>query len=351
MKDVIGFITCADLSRYFPSRENPLLSHDDQAAADALEERGYEVEPVVWGEPPELLESRSLSLLVVRSPWDYMDTPEKRRGFLGWLEELHARGLPVENPVPVIRWNLDKHYLIHLADEDVPIIPTTIIRADQSFDPILHFQQSGRFVVKPCISAGAKDAFRIDSIEDAEAFKKGGSEKFVESLDSLRKGRDFMVQPFIREILDRGEWSVVFLDGSFSHAVLKRPAPGSWLVQDELGGSVHSEPLPDDIRQAAIMTFSAVTRAYNRHRAPSDAEISRPLLYGRVDIIPTAQGPLVGEVELVEPELFFLAREPGGNRPLRPALDLFFRGIERALGRGFNQLGEREAKASPTRQG
>ena len=331
MNDVIGFITCSDLSRYFPSRENPLLSHDDQAAADALEEKGYEVEPVVWGEPLDLLASRGLGLLVVRSPWDYMDTPEKRRGFLGWLEELHARGLPVENPVPVMRWNLDKHYLMHLADEDVPIIPTTIIRADQPFDPAEHFQRSGRFVIKPCVSAAAKDAFRIDSLEDAEAFKKGGSEQFGEPLDSLRKGRDFMVQLFIREILDRGEWSVVFLDGSFSHAVLKRPAPGSWLVQDELGGSVHSEPLPGEIREAAIKAFASVIRAYNRHRAPSEAEIMPPLLYGRVDIIPTARGPLVGEVELVEPELFFLARGPGGPRPLRPALDLFCRGIERAL--------------------
>ena len=34
---------------------------------------------------------------------------------------------------------------------------------------------------------------------------------------------DYLVQPFIAEVAIEGEWSLLFFDGAYSHAVLKRP--------------------------------------------------------------------------------------------------------------------------------
>ena len=39
-----------------------------------------------------------------------------------------------------------------------------------------------------------------------------------------------------------------------------------------------------------------------------------PLLYSRIDIFPSPDGPLIGEVELIEPSLFFEADPPSAKR-------------------------------------
>ena len=74
--------------------------------------------------------------------------------------------------------------------------------------------------------------------------------------------------------------------------------------------------------------FAELPTAYNRTRGKDDPAIRPPILYGRVDLIPSASGPRVGEFELVEPELFFRYRQNGEFAPLKPALDKFIQGIE-----------------------
>src|SRR5688572_24089845 len=107
----IGFITCADLSRYNVSPRNPLLTYDDQTACDHLMSHGYDVKPVVWGTPAFEILNQRFDLLIVRSAWDYMDSEQNRVGFLAWLKELDDHQVPVANSYQVLRWNLDKHYL------------------------------------------------------------------------------------------------------------------------------------------------------------------------------------------------------------------------------------------------
>jgi hypothetical protein len=137
-----------------------------------------------------------------------------------------------------------------------------------------------------------------------------------------------MVQPFLPEVREQGEWSLVFIDGVYSHAVHKRPAAGNWLVQDELGGSVESAVPPGGVREAAIDTFERIAPALEK-RGGADHALAAPLLYGRVDVIPTGSGPLVSELELIEPELFFLQRTASGPLPLQRAIDAFCAGVER----------------------
>ena len=57
-----------------------------------------------------------------------------------------------------------------------------------------------------------------------------------------------MVQEFLSEIQDGGEWSLMFFGGEFSHAVVKRPATGDFRVQVEHGGSAVARETSPELR-------------------------------------------------------------------------------------------------------
>jgi glutathione synthase/RimK-type ligase-like ATP-grasp enzyme len=100
-----------------------------------------------------------------------------------------------------------------------------------------------------------------------------------------------LVQPFVPGIGEHGEWSLVFVDGRFTHAVRKRAAPGDFRVHDDYGGTVEREEPEPALRALAETAL---------------ATIDQPLLYARVDLVRGRDDqPVVMEMELVEPELFF----------------------------------------------
>jgi hypothetical protein len=147
-----------------------------------------------------------------------MDHPDHYPRFIAWLEALSAEGVRIENPVGLVRWNLEKRYLQSLSDEGVPIVPTRYVFRDDPVDLEALFQRFGELVVKPCLSAAAKDAFRLASLEDMKSFLAGEPPHAL-PFGCPRSGRDFMVQPFQQEILTKGEWSLIFLNGRFSQGI------------------------------------------------------------------------------------------------------------------------------------
>jgi glutathione synthase/RimK-type ligase-like ATP-grasp enzyme len=113
-----------------------------------------------------------------------------------------------------------------------------------------------------------------------------------------------LIQPFIEEIRTRGEWSLVFVDGDLTHAVLKRPAEGDFRVQPRLGGSVTAAVAPASVQTTARAALAALPAAP---------------LYARIDGVETAGGALVMEVEVNEPGLFF-AHAPAAAERFAEAL-------------------------------
>jgi glutathione synthase/RimK-type ligase-like ATP-grasp enzyme len=96
----------------------------------------------------------------------------------------------------------------------------------------------------------------------------------------------------------------VFLDGRFSHAARKWPAPGDFRVHDDFGGTL--EPVTPTAAQLAVAEAA-------------QAAVGEPLLYARVDLVPGPDGPVVMELELVEPDLYF-ATAPGAAERLAAAV-------------------------------
>lgn len=298
-----AFITCENLSEYRDSKEEPLLTHDDYALAQFLRSSGHKVTPIIWGTDLNACKNLSIDHFCVRSPWDYMKG-ENATHFFRWLENLNNAGHSLLNPFEVIKWNYDKHYLLDLKNWGVPIVETRIFEKNQVLSKdILRktLKESGTFVLKPCISAGAKDTFLIRDLEDIVDMKNiYGS--IDPDFEKFRGDRAFMIQPFIQSISELGEWSLVYLEGSYSHSVHKLPKKGGWLVQDELGGSVFTEEPPEEMLKFADSVFAKISNG-----------LKQRLLYCRIDILLTKNKLFVGEVELIEPELFFLNRLPNGN--------------------------------------
>ena len=83
----------------------------------------------------------------------------------------------------------------------LPVIRTEYISKGNEFrDEFFEMFDTDNLVVKPCISAGAKNTITVN--------KETISDKRAE-INTLISEEDYMVQPFVNEIKE-GEWSFLF---------------------------------------------------------------------------------------------------------------------------------------------
>ena len=231
-------------------------------------------------------------LALLRSAWDYT---ERLPQFLAWVEHTAARTLLI-NPVPVVRWNSDKHYLLELARAQLPVVPTRIAEAGSSARPVLEeflAQHAGaELVVKPAVGAGSRDA-RRHSRSDIDGI-------LTHMQPLLAAGRSVMLQPYLASVDRNGETGLMFIDGRFSHAIRKGPLlPAGAPATAALFAAEDIRPRVPGADELAVA---------ERVMAQLHFET---LLYGRVDLIRDEAGrPCVLELELTEPSLY-LTYEPG----------------------------------------
>lgn len=263
------------------SQKLPELTPDDRALALRLRELGVDARPLVWNDPQQQLEETAAVL--IRSCWDYHHHP---REFLRWTQTLEEQGIRVHNPARTIRWNHDKAYLQQCDAAGLLIPATTWFESGTpaSLAGLMRQREWSHAVVKPTVSATAWQTFLVSRDEAVE---------FQPAFEALLRAGSAMVQRFIPEVRERGEWSFVFFERQFSHAVLKRPGPGDFRVQKEFGGVVDWEAKPpaDLISQAEAALDMA----------------EGPLLFARVDGVEVQDRLCLMELELIEPALFLQA--------------------------------------------
>lgn len=258
----------------------PDLSQSDRLLIAPLQALGITATPVPWDGPK--VDWRGYDALILRSCWEYHHQPAR---FRTWLTGLGDQRLPLWNPVPMVLWNMDKRYLGDLAERDVPIVPTVWLAQGDTpkLTAVLAQQGWPQAVIKPRISASAHDTWATSQPVAAADQAR---------LAAMLSKQDLMVQPQLPEIA-QGEWSLIFLAGSYSHAVLKRPAVGNIFVQEHLGGSaVSAAPDAAMIEQAGVILQQAI------------ALTGCPALYARVDGVLLNGRFTLMELELIEPDLF-----------------------------------------------
>ncbi|MFM1932791.1 MAG: hypothetical protein RL226_2094 [Bacteroidota bacterium] len=251
---------------------------EDRILQEALEACGFSVQRVAWSDAD--FNWNTVDVAVFRACWDYF---HRFSEFNRWLDVAAGATLLFNSP-ELIRWNRDKHYLDDLKNRGVNVVTTVYLKrnSNESFTPVCAALGESQFVVKPTVSGAARHTHRF-SIEEATSVQA--------LLHPHLQEEDFMIQPFIRSIVEEGELSLVVINGKVTHAVRKIARAGDFRVQDDFGGSVHPHvPLPDEIAFAE-----------NAVRACPEFPI-----YARVDMVRDNQGQwAVSELELIEPELWF----------------------------------------------
>lgn len=277
----VAFLTAASMLPGHPAPRPDVDEHALQFAplADGCDELGIELVEVIWDD--RSLEASSFDAFVIGTTWDYTERPDS---FLARLDDL-AAVRPVWNPVDLVRWNLDKRYLADLAARGARIVPTRWVdRVDRTaVEAACDAFDTDRLVAKPSVGAGAWRQARL--WRDAP----------LPGAAAMPPGRA-LLQPFLESIESHGEFSFLFLDGEFSHAVQKLPRAGDYRSQSVFGASVRvHEPLETELDAARTVLGT----------------LDRAVLYARVDMVRDPSGGLLlMELELVEP-FYYPEQAPG----------------------------------------
>jgi hypothetical protein len=240
---------------------------------------GADIDFRPWNDASDLT---SFGLVMPLIAWGYQRDPAR------WFKALDVwagAGVRLANPVATLCWNTDKDYLFDLESAGVAIVPTIETHGLCAADLNAARAQFGIdvLVVKPSISGGADGTYRL-SWADPIPF------------DVLEK--EMLIQPLMASIADDGEYSLFYMGGTFSHAILKTPADGDFRVQEQFGGRERAIDPPFDAQKLAQAALAA---------APE------PTIYARVDMVRDALGHFaLMELELIEPSLFLEHAADGG---------------------------------------
>jgi len=270
----------------------PEPDFDERPLLDALAARGIEAGSLAWDDPQA--DWSRPRLTVLRSTWNYPGLPD---AFLAWAERTATR-TRLWNPWPAVRWNVHKRYLLELERAGVPVAPTELVPrgSARALSEILARRGWRDVVIKPAVSAASFGTLRARPEESATG---------EAHLRALVAERDVLVQRYLPSVEDHGERAIVWIDGRLTHAVRKSPR---FSGEDEsVSSAVPILPAEADLARRAV------------------AAVGHDLLYARIDVAPGTDGaPVVMELELIEPSLFF----PQGPAALERIVDGILRRLD-----------------------
>jgi hypothetical protein len=287
----IALATCSALPDGWP---------DDALLVNALRERGADVRFEVWSDSE--VDWTSFDLVMVRSTWDYT---RRREEFVDWAGSLDGR---LHNAAAIIEWNSDKRYLADLDAAGIATVPTRYVGPGDAVPEL-----DGVVVIKPTVSAGARDTGKFGPA------LHGDAGELIATI--ARDGRTAMVQPYLDEVAEHGETSIVFFEGVESHVLRK----------SEILKADGVAPLAEGPITAAAAMF-APELVVAGQAGVGERDLARQVLdelkrrfgqeplYARVDMILGPGGdPVLLELEAVEPSLYF-ETSPGSETKLAAAI-------------------------------
>ena len=262
----LAIASCTDLAEW---------EVDDQILFDELRRQNIDFTVLAWDSETDW---SVFDCCLIRTTWDYSERVDE---FKNWLNAVSTETLLL-NPLPVLLWNIEKSYLRDLEKQGIPIAPSVWIEDSLCLRSLLREKSWERAFLKPIIGASASNTFRFscENITEAQEF-----------LDRKLKEHSFILQPYLSSVETEGEYSALFFNGKFSHAVQKIPVSGDYRVQDDYGASdyrIEADKELLDLSQAVL------------------ERLEQKCLYARVDALRLDNGSLVlNELELIEPSLFF----------------------------------------------
>jgi hypothetical protein len=249
-----------------------------ESVAEILKKSGIEIEIVSYFD--QEIDWKKYSLINLNGCTNYFQNIEKFRAFCAKISRLKVK---THNPISVILWNLEKNYLLDLEKAGFDVAPTIWVQKNQNLNLESEVKKLGwqKIILKPSLSAGSfnTEVFEINQIEKAQ--------------NHLQKITEFsaaMIQQFLPEVVEIGEYSAIFLKKKFSHLVLKTPANGDFRAGIRQGANVKA--LPES------QNFELIN-----HAKKIVNYLEQDLLYARVDMVKSDKIYLM-ELELIEPLLY-----------------------------------------------
>lgn len=262
-KTHIALLSCDD-AKYVA------LAGDELFVKELQKETHYEVQTLSWNHDHEW---SAFDVVIVRTTWDYMKSPTH---FLETLKTINLK-TRLFNSYETIKWNIHKFYLKDLQSKGVLIPPTLFVKKNESISLPPDWDDD-ELIIKPAISAGSYKTHKLKR-----------SDMQNDEIKELNRTHDILIQPFLKQIHE-GEYSLIFFNKTFSHAILKTPKTNEFRVQEDFGGSVKPiNPNPELLRVAQNIINL----------------VDEDLLYARVDLIPFEDSYALMELELIEPSLYF----------------------------------------------
>jgi hypothetical protein len=252
-------------------------TYDDDLAIEPLRELGFEVSTISWRDSS--VDWNDFEAVIIRTTWDYQKSPAE---FLEVLRKIDSSNARLENSLAVVEWNLAKTYLRELEQKGVKIVPTIWASCDAisatkpKFDEWKAFFKTDELIIKPIISATAEFTYRLSD--------------FDENLTEVFTNKPFMVQPFMPNVVQEGEFSLFYFGENYSHTILKTPKAKDFRVQEEHGGNIQPVQPSAKLVDAAKKVLDCI----------------KPLpLYSRVDFVRDENDEFcLMELELIEPSLY-----------------------------------------------
>lgn len=274
------------------------LDEDLPPLLSAFSAAGAAAEVADWDDPG--VDWSRFDAALLRSAWDYT---ERLSEFLAWVQRTASQTLLL-NTQAVVQWNSDKHYLAELARQDLPVVPSAFCEPGDDPQAVLETflarQRLPELVVKPAVGAGSRDTRRH--------LRTAVAEILGHMRPLLQKRRSVLLQPYLASVDRDGETALIYIGGTFSHAIRKGPllpsgaaATAALFAPEEITPRVPGA----DERAVAERLLAALPFP--------------DLLYARIDLIRGEAGePRLLELELTEPSLFF-AHAPGSAGRLAQA--------------------------------
>ena len=209
------------------------------------------------------------------------------------------------NSPELIRWNSSKEYLLELEKSGFPIVPTSVFDSyDTSLSAALGLMGTqASIVIKPAVSAEADLTFIVHDKKDLPSM-----------IHSIMERGKLLLQPFVKTITVDGELSLIYFNidsqPKFAHAVKKRPKAGDFRVQESLDGITE----PTTVSNSLIKFGEKVC-----------ASLKHPWAFARIDLVDWQKTPRIGEVELIEPSLYF-AHSPSSAPLMVRAIEQYYKG-------------------------
>lgn len=279
--ETFDVVILTDSEHLDPVENNIIIQNvleEDNYVKNSLEKLDLKVLRLSWDD--KNFDWSKTKFILFRSTWDYH---KRFQEFSDWLNKV-SKQTTLLNSEDIIRWNIDKHYLLDIQRQGVHICESYFIEIGEtkSLQKLIKELDLTDFVLKPCVSGGGRHTYKINQ-------KNIGMHE--EIFSQLIKEEAMIIQPFQQNIVTKGEVSLVLMNGEFTHAILKTAKKGDFRVQDDFGGTIENY----------TPTKAEINFAENAIKACKETPI-----YARVDVFIDNNGKLaIAELELVEPELWF----------------------------------------------